>query len=154
MTEQGLNKPTTYTTILQTGKCAKKVVYLHDKERLNESDIIWRIDEYGWTISTDGGKFWMGALNSQEDDKIRESLDSVNHPNHYTNRQHECIDEMVVVFGVDDVIAFCKCNAWKYRYRANNKGNYEEDMQKADWYISKAMELKERDKHNDVKCED
>lgn len=66
---------------------------------------------------------------------------NVNHPAHYTSREHECIDEMIAIFGKEDVIAFCKCNAWKYRYRAGSKGDYEEDMQKADWYISKAMEL-------------
>ena len=50
---------------------------------------------------------------------------------------------MVYVFGAQAVIDFCKCNAWKYRYRAGSKGNYEEDMKKSDWYISKMMELQE-----------
>lgn len=68
-------------------------------------------------------------------------MDNVNHPNHYTNRQHECIEEMIAVFGKNAVINFCKCNAWKYRYRADIKGSHDEDMRKADWYISKVMEL-------------
>lgn len=75
-------------------------------------------------------------------------MDNVNHPNHYTNRQHECIDEMVSIFGIRDVIAFCKCNARKYRYRADSKGKHDEDMEKADWYISKAMEL-QKNNNND-----
>lgn len=37
---------------------------------------------------------------------------------------------------------FCICNAWKYRYRADSKGTHDQDMEKADWYINKAMELK------------
>ena len=73
--------------------------------------------------------------------KSDEKPDMVNRPPHYTNRMHECIEEMRCVFGVDAVIAFCKCNAWKYRYRANSKGKHEEDMAKSDWYINKAMEL-------------
>lgn len=69
------------------------------------------------------------------------STDTINHPSHYTCRQLECINEMIVIFGIRDTIAFCKLNAWKYRYRAGQKGNYEEDMKKSDWYISKAVEL-------------
>ena len=69
--------------------------------------------------------------------------EKINHPPHYTCREHECIDEMVAVFGVDSVISFCKCNAWKYRYRAGNKGNAEDDLKKSDWYISKLIELEE-----------
>lgn len=68
--------------------------------------------------------------------------DPVNHPTHYTNRQHECIDEMLTAFGKEAVIHFCICNAWKYRYRADSKGTHDQDMEKADWYINKAMELK------------
>lgn len=68
--------------------------------------------------------------------------DAINHPSHYTNRKHECIDEMVTIFGKKAVINFCICNAWKYRYRADSKGQHDSDMKKADWYISKAMELK------------
>ena len=49
------------------------------------------------------------------------------------------------MFGKQAVIDFCKCNAWKYRYRADFKGNKEEDYKKADWYISKAKELEDEE---------
>ena len=75
--------------------------------------------------------------------ETRKELDNVNHPNHYNTNKYECIDEMVAVFGVEDVKAFCKCNAWKYRYRSDAK-NGEEDLKKADWYLEKLMELKEK----------
>ena len=75
-----------------------------------------------------------------EDDRVTVP-DNVNHPSHYTARSMECIDEMVAMFGEEAVINFCKCNAWKYRYRAGLKGNAEEDYQKSDWYIRKACEL-------------
>lgn len=71
-------------------------------------------------------------------------MDNIDHPKHYVGRKHECIDEMETIFGLRDTIAFCKLNAWKYRYRAGYKGNYEEDMAKADWYIDKAIELQNR----------
>jgi len=69
--------------------------------------------------------------------------DAIKNPQHYTCHEHECIDEMIIVFGVRETISFCKLNAWKYRYRAGSKGSPEEDNAKADWYISKVMELQE-----------
>lgn len=65
--------------------------------------------------------------------------DAVNHPAHYQGK-HECIDEMIALFGVEAVKAFCKCNVYKYRFRAANK-NGQEDLDKADWYMDKLMEL-------------
>lgn len=79
---------------------------------------------------------WMASdTNGPEEDKI-------NHPNHYTNGHGlECIDEMLEVFGTRVVADFCLCNVWKYRRRAIYK-NGEEDMQKAEWYMNKFIELK------------
>lgn len=70
---------------------------------------------------------------------------NVNHPAHYQGK-HECIDEMIALFGVEAVKAFCKCNVYKYRFRAANK-NGQEDLDKADWYMDKLMEL-EGEKHD------
>ena len=70
---------------------------------------------------------------------VKESGEKVNHPAHYQGK-HECIDEMVALFGVDAVIGFCKCNVHKYRFRADAK-NGQEDRDKADWYMDKLMEL-------------
>lgn len=64
---------------------------------------------------------------------------NVDHPEHYQGK-HECIDEMIALFGVEAVKGFCKCNVYKYRYRANRK-NGNEDLAKADWYMDKLMEL-------------
>lgn len=66
-------------------------------------------------------------------------MDNINHPEHYQGK-HECIDEMIALFGVDAVKAFCRCNIYKYRYRANRK-NGAEDIAKADWYMDKLTEL-------------
>lgn len=67
---------------------------------------------------------------------------NVEHPNHYQGK-HECIDVMVAMFGVDAVIDFCKCNIFKYRFRADKK-NGAEDIKKAEWYESKLMELQNK----------
>lgn len=79
----------------------------------------------------------------------REKKERVNHPAHY-NRPGamECWDEMELVFGIKEVMTFCKLNAWKYRCRAIDK-NGEEDLKKSDVYLKKYKELKERvDEYN------
>lgn len=63
-------------------------------------------------------------------------------PDYYKTREFECIDEMLLVFGKEAVLNFCILNAWKYRYRAGNKGDAEEDLKKADEYLWYAYELK------------
>lgn len=68
--------------------------------------------------------------------------ETVNHPAHYQGK-HECIDEMIALFGKEAVKAFCRCNVYKYRYRAEKK-NGAEDLAKADWYMDKLMELEEQ----------
>lgn len=87
--------------------------------------------------------------------KVKET---VNHPAHY-NREGamECIDEMVLVFGVEEAAIFCKLNAYKYRYRAGSKGDPTEDMKKSDWYMRKYKDLIEKNEIynyiiNDIDC--
>ena len=65
--------------------------------------------------------------------------DSVNHPSHYQGK-HECIDEMRALFGDEAVKAFCRCNIWKYTYRADSK-NGAEDRKKAEWYMDYLMKM-------------
>lgn len=68
--------------------------------------------------------------------------ETVNHPKHYGREGAlECIDEMVLAFGVVATMHFCLLNAWKYRYRAAEKGGME-DLEKSDWYMNKYAELK------------
>lgn len=71
-----------------------------------------------------------------------EEQEKVNHPAHYNPREGsmETIDEMVLIFGIYETMAFCKLNAWKYRARSLYK-NGEEDMKKSDWYLQKYKEL-------------
>jgi hypothetical protein len=78
-----------------------------------------------------------------EDQCPTSTTEAVNHPQHYIREGGmECIDEMILVFGIEATMSFCLLNAWKYRYRAAGKGG-EEDLKKSDWYMSKYAELKE-----------
>ena len=66
---------------------------------------------------------------------------SVSHPSHYQRFGMECIDAMVKLFGNEEVKSFCKLNSFKYRWRAGNKGDAKEDIDKAEWYEKKEKEL-------------
>lgn len=70
--------------------------------------------------------------------------DNVNHPSHYETGKFECIEVMQEVFGTEAVQNFCVCNAFKYLYRHRRK-NGKEDIEKAQWYINKYLELEEKD---------
>lgn len=70
-----------------------------------------------------------------------EIKDNVNHPEHYTGNGIECIDAMLSAYGIQAVIEFCRCNAFKYQWRAGKKGSAAEDIAKAQWYQNKMLEL-------------
>lgn len=60
----------------------------------------------------------------------------VNHPKHYNaNGRKECIVEMEEIYGKDATVDFCILNAYKYLYRKDMKGNTEQDIDKAKWYL-------------------
>ena len=85
-----------------------------------------------------------GPEKAEESGESTCTCDSINHPAHYKTDQCECIDVMMETQGVDAVKAFCKCNAFKYLYRAEKKNGLE-DIKKAIWYLNKFVELEEKD---------
>lgn len=60
--------------------------------------------------------------------------DPVNHPKHYTSHPSgvECIT-------VTEHMNFNLGNAIKYIWRAGDKGNHLEDLQKARWYLDREI---------------
>lgn len=74
---------------------------------------------------------------------VAEKVDNVNHPKHYCREGGmECLDEMLMLYGAQEVATWCKLNAHKYRYRATDK-NGKEDIAKSDFYMKKYKELTE-----------
>jgi hypothetical protein len=65
--------------------------------------------------------------------------DNINHPKHYTGSKIEVIE-----FIEDKNLGFHLGNAVKYIARAGKKDpeKYEEDLEKAIWYIRRRIELK------------
>ena len=68
--------------------------------------------------------------------------DMVNHPSHYEHGI-ECIDEMILLYGRDETMSFCKLNSHKYRKRALDKGG-REDQDKSDWYVKEYAYLESK----------
>jgi len=60
--------------------------------------------------------------------------DPVNHPRHYTEHPSgvECIT-------VTEHMNFCRGNAVKYIWRAGDKGDEIQDLEKARWYIDREI---------------
>lgn len=67
--------------------------------------------------------------------------DMVNHPSHYNQGKREVIEEMRILFGDYAVECFCKLSAYKYIRRADYKGNKEQDLKKAEWYMDYIAKL-------------
>ena len=67
---------------------------------------------------------------------IPEEQDSVNHPAHYggEDNPYEAI-KVIEAWNLD----FCLGNAVKYISRAGKKGSAKEDLQKARWYLERAI---------------
>lgn len=66
--------------------------------------------------------------------------DPVHSPSHYTKGGIECIDAIEAALGPVRASGFRAGNAMKYIYRAGDKGDYIEDMQKAKWYLDREIE--------------
>ena len=70
-----------------------------------------------------------------------DSPDLVNHPPHY--RAHpsgvECID-------IVEHMGFNLGNAIKYIWRADEKGDANQDLEKADWYIRREIERRKKER--------
>lgn len=64
--------------------------------------------------------------------------DQVNHPPHYTSHPSgvECIQ-------VTEHMNFNLGNAMKYIWRADEKGNHIQDLEKAAWYLDREIKLRQ-----------
>lgn len=62
-------------------------------------------------------------------------IDMVNNPPHYQDASGiECIE-------VTKYMGFCDGNCFKYLYRAGQKGDEIEDLEKAKWYAKQAKDM-------------
>lgn len=70
--------------------------------------------------------------------------DAVNHPLHYNTGNIEVID--YIVDKLDNPVDYCVGNVIKYVSRFRHKGTPLTDLQKAEWYLKKAIKMLEDEK--------
>jgi prolyl-tRNA editing enzyme YbaK/EbsC (Cys-tRNA(Pro) deacylase) len=68
---------------------------------------------------------------------IEPPADNVNHPSHYKVGGIETIDFIEAKLTPEEFRGYLRGNMLKYLSRAGSKGNYEEDMLKARWYLNR-----------------
>lgn len=69
--------------------------------------------------------------------------DAVDHPEHYTAGDIECIDAIQASMSVEEFRGYLKGNTMKYIWRYRKKKHPLEDILKARWYLDKLAELLE-----------
>ena len=62
-------------------------------------------------------------------------FDTVAKPAHYADSEIECIDAMLAAFGEEATQNYARVNAFKYVWRAHEKGKEKEDIRKAICYL-------------------
>lgn len=128
-------------------ECIKDVIMDNNPKDIAYTSGKIYISELDKCITDDQNKanhYWSNEESEQYFIKLpKNKKEMVNHPSHYKNNKYECIDVMLDIFGKDKTAAFCELNAFKYLWRANNKGTDIQDKKKAEWYINKYIELKE-----------
>lgn len=90
-------------------------------------------DSTGRSISVQSGS----SITSRPTDNTSNTTptDPVNHPSHYTSHPSgiECIT-------ITEHMNFNLGNAMKYIWRAGDKGNLIQDLQKAQWYLTRELQ--------------
>ena len=84
----------------------------------------------------------MKEKQAMEQSDNKELQDMVNHPPHYNKAGIECIDAIEAMTEEGNIMKYL----WRYRYK-----NGVEDLNKAQWYLKKLIDIVENDKSkNDV----
>lgn len=69
--------------------------------------------------------------------------DMVNNPPHYTQGEIECIDAIKSALGIEGFKYFCRGQIIKYTWRAEHKNDFNEDIQKCEYYVQRLREVSE-----------
>lgn len=65
--------------------------------------------------------------------------DLVNSPEHYNKGDIECIDAIKASMSLYAFRGYLKGNIEKYVWRHENKGNPQQDLEKAQWYLNQLI---------------
>ena len=70
-----------------------------------------------------------------------EEEDVVNSPDHYNNGSIECIEGIQASMSTEAFAGYLKGNCMKYLWRYDYKGKPVEDLEKAQWYLAKLLNV-------------
>lgn len=119
-----------------------ELVYRYEESVKKKEEKKAQHDKATKNMDSDSNPVSEDAKKHERDNK-EDCYDDVSHPSHYCQSGGmECIDEMILLYGEEEVMSFCKLNSHKYRHRALYKGG-RKDIEKSNWYLAKYKELKE-----------
>lgn len=84
-------------------------------------------------VNKTGLEAWMRAAHEESENVI----DNVNKPTHYNTGNIECIEAIEESMSSVAFKGYLKGNCLKYLWRYDYKGKQVEDLQKAQWYLSR-----------------
>ena len=106
-----------------------------DRLRKQAPAIETTIDESMMQVYVDMSKEELEAYIFDEDEDV------VNSPNHYNNGSIECIEGIQASMSAEAFAGYLKGNCMKYLWRYDYKGKPVEDLQKAQWYLAKLLNV-------------
>ena len=77
----------------------------------------------------------------ESESQVVDQEDPVNSPNHYTSDGVECIEAIESSMTSEAFKGYLKGNIQKYIWRYEMKGNPRQDLEKAQWYLNKLVEI-------------
>ena len=132
-----------FEEVLEDGlKLNDQVLQLKKQVEVQEQDNLALIDR-NQELETENYKLKSMLAKAQVDFLKKENTTESDAASKQPRKQQTmgCFEEMVQVFGVEAVMAYCRCSAWKHRHDAMHKVKYSEDNIKAEWYLKKLSEL-------------
>lgn len=84
------------------------------------------------------GAYFSNAI--EESKSLNEEHDNINQPEHYNTGNIECIEAIEESMTPEAFQGYLKGNCMKYLWRYKYKGKPLEDLQKAQWYLSKLIQ--------------
>lgn len=79
--------------------------------------------------------------------------DPVNHPDHYTSGEVECIEAIKSALSPEEYRGYLRGTMMKYTWRAPHKGAYRQDLEKAAWYSARLAEEVDKPKNQCDGCQ-
>ena len=101
-------------------------------KRLDSKYVYDSTEDYGNEVTSDAGDFA---------DCWDEEEDVVNNPSHYNTGNIECIEAIEESMTPEAYRGYLKGNCMKYLWRYDYKGKPVEDLEKAQWYLAKLLNV-------------